>query len=162
MIVFSELSPKEFWKEILRQIEFIERGFATKGTVLVIYPENDVDSLFFIVCLLIHKFNWSMTKSITFFDTILQNVHFSKSVLKFVAFFEQKIAQTKKVVLSDCWVSTKLDRVVSNTYLNSLKGSAPTPEPEFEFDENSEDEDRRKKKSKRRKVARNSKVAEKC
>lgn len=156
MIVFSELTSKEFWKEILNQIEFVEQGFETKGTVLIIYPDNDVDSLFFLVCLLIHKFNWSMGKSIAYFQSILRGVQFSESVLKFLAFFEQRISQKKNVVLSDCWVSSKLDRVVSNTYLNSLKGSAQPQE--LELDEDSEDEERRKKKTKRKKSGRNSKV----
>ena len=156
MIIFSELSSKEFWQEILKQIEFIQEGFKTKGTVLIVYSQKNPNSLFFMICLLIYKFHWSKNKSICYFKSIISNIEFSETVMKFLDFFENMISKKKKVKLSDTWDSTKLDLIVSNTYINSLKGSRVSQPVEVDY---SDDEDvRMRKRSKRKRVFKRKKV----
>lgn len=124
------------WREIIKHMGFVEKGFQTKGTVLVIHPSREPSALFFLQCLFIHKFNWSLRKSLVYFKAVLPSIALAPSASDFLGFFEKEIERIKKTKLNDEWKPTEADVVECHTYLNSLKHSKELQaDPELSEDE---------------------------
>ena len=87
--------------------------------------ESDKEVIFFIICYLIYRFNWSLKKSKEYLKTVTELPNFSIPVENFMVFFEKKLSNHRKIKLNDEWVKKSYEEgeeVVANTFINRYKG----------------------------------------